>query len=61
MIASVVTHGPRSKVAPMALQEMDKACELFGHAAQVGGRAAKFSVSIYIAQDGFFDWTLNGT
>ncbi|KAJ7594208.1 fungal-specific transcription factor domain-containing protein [Mycena floridula] len=42
MISSVVTNGPRSKVAPAALLELKAACDLFEKAAPHGGRAVKF-------------------
>ncbi|KIY49731.1 hypothetical protein FISHEDRAFT_7362, partial [Fistulina hepatica ATCC 64428] len=42
MISSVVTHSPRSKVAPAALLELNAAVDLFEKAAAVGGRAVKF-------------------
>ncbi|KAJ7242063.1 hypothetical protein C8J57DRAFT_981855, partial [Mycena rebaudengoi] len=42
MLSSVVTHATRSKVAPAALLELGKACELFEEAAVYGGRATKF-------------------
>ncbi|KAG6848992.1 hypothetical protein H0H93_012161 [Arthromyces matolae] len=42
MLASVVTHSSRSKVAPAALLELRGACELFEQASTFGGRAAKF-------------------
>ncbi|KAJ7481737.1 hypothetical protein FB451DRAFT_1030751, partial [Mycena latifolia] len=44
MLSSVVTHASRSKVAPAALLELGKACELFEEAAQIcpNSRAGKF-------------------
>ena len=46
MLASVVTHGPRSNVAPAALSELKNACDLFEGASAYGGRAIKFLVSV---------------
>ncbi|KAE9406550.1 hypothetical protein BT96DRAFT_875520 [Gymnopus androsaceus JB14] len=63
MISSVVTHGPKSKVAPAALLELKSACELFEQAATHGGRAVKFLPIVQRllakAQKIFFD-TSNG-
>ncbi|KAJ7077801.1 fungal-specific transcription factor domain-containing protein [Mycena crocata] len=44
MLSSVVTHATRSKVAPAALLELGKACELFEAAAKIcpNSRAGKF-------------------
>ncbi|KAG5643330.1 hypothetical protein DXG03_001180 [Asterophora parasitica] len=42
MLASVVTNGSQSKVAPAALVELRTACELFQQASVYGGRAVKF-------------------
>ncbi|KAJ7326313.1 hypothetical protein DFH08DRAFT_710530, partial [Mycena albidolilacea] len=44
MLSSVVTHATRSKVAPAALLELGKACELFEEAAKIcpNSRAGKF-------------------
>ncbi|KAJ7777955.1 fungal-specific transcription factor domain-containing protein [Mycena maculata] len=44
MLSSVVTHATRSKVAPAALLELSKACELFREAAEIcpNSRAGKF-------------------
>ncbi|KAF9485642.1 hypothetical protein BDN70DRAFT_870940 [Pholiota conissans] len=42
MLASVVTNGSRSKIAPAALLEFNNACELFQTASGYGGRAVKF-------------------
>jgi hypothetical protein len=44
MLSSVVTHCPQSKVAPPALIELRRACQLFEQAASYGGRAVKFLV-----------------
>ena len=44
MLASVVTHSSKCKVAPAALLELNSACELFASAANHGGRAVKFLV-----------------
>ncbi|KAJ7507374.1 fungal-specific transcription factor domain-containing protein [Mycena galericulata] len=48
MLSSVVTHATRSKVAPAALLELGKACELFEAAAKIcpnsrAGKPRKFS------------------
>ncbi|KAG6889396.1 hypothetical protein C0992_005480, partial [Termitomyces sp. T32_za158] len=42
MLASVVTHSSRSKVAPAALLELRIACDLFERASVYGGRSSKF-------------------
>ncbi|KAJ6618757.1 fungal-specific transcription factor domain-containing protein [Mycena sp. CBHHK59/15] len=42
MLSSVVTHATHSKVAPAALLELSKACELFEAASGYGGRAGRF-------------------
>ncbi|KIK07112.1 hypothetical protein K443DRAFT_2598 [Laccaria amethystina LaAM-08-1] len=42
MLASVVTHSSKCKVAPAALLELNSSCELFASAANYGGRAVKF-------------------
>ena len=47
MLASVATHGSRSKVAPAALSELKNALDLFQAASDYGGRAVKFLVSIF--------------
>ncbi|EDR10554.1 uncharacterized protein LACBIDRAFT_317113 [Laccaria bicolor S238N-H82] len=44
MLASVVTHSSKCKVAPAALMELYSACELFASAANYGGRVVKFLV-----------------
>ncbi|EIN09837.1 hypothetical protein PUNSTDRAFT_125868 [Punctularia strigosozonata HHB-11173 SS5] len=42
MLASVVTHAPRSKVSNVALMELKQACDLFEKVAAHKGRPAKF-------------------
>ncbi|PPQ92184.1 hypothetical protein CVT25_008958 [Psilocybe cyanescens] len=42
MLASVATHGSRSKIALAALLELRTACDLFEAASSYGGRAVKF-------------------
>ena len=46
MLGSVVTHGGTTKTAQAALTELRQAVLLFEHAAQHGGRAVKFLVSL---------------
>lgn len=47
MLASVVTRCPQSKVASAAFVELRMACDLFERAAQYGGRAKTFLVSLF--------------
>lgn len=48
MLASIVTHAPKSKVARAALLEMKSATRLFQEAAELGGRATRFAVRAYL-------------
>ena len=48
MMGSVVTRGGTTKTAQAALSELRIACDMFERAAQMGGRAAKFVVSVPI-------------
>lgn len=43
MLASIVTHAPKSKVARAALLEMKSTTRLFQEAAELGGRATRFA------------------
>jgi len=50
MLASAATHvSKQCQVAHTAMVELDRACELFERAANYGGRAVKFLVSISTA------------
>jgi hypothetical protein len=46
ILASIVTHAPRSKVSNVALMELKQGCNLFEKVAAHKGRPAKFLVSL---------------